>query len=115
MKTRILYFLFLCPLLSGCVANEQTGEMEPGWFFWVFLGIFMGLLFIGALVNMLRKKKPDGTLSKAEQEMEAYEETLNKKLEEEAEAEKSEEEKEESETKMSDEEKTDSKEEKKEE
>lgn len=83
MKSKLLYLLVLIPALQGCVANSQTGEMEPGWLFWVFLGLLLGGVFIGALFNFLRKKKQDNQLSKSEQEIEAYEETLNKKLEEE--------------------------------
>lgn len=94
MKQKILYLLIMIPFLQGCVANDQTGEMEPGWLFWVFLGLLLGGVFIGALVNFLRKNKSSDTPSKAEQEIEAYEETLNKKLSEESEKEKASEEKE---------------------
>lgn len=62
--------------------NDQSDQAGPGWLFWVFLGLLLGLTFIGALVNLLRKKKPDDAPTKAEKEIEAYEETLNKKLEE---------------------------------
>ena len=82
MKQKILYYFFLIPALQSCVANEQTGDMETGWLFWVFLGLLLGGLFLGALINLLRKKKPDDTPTKAEQEIEAYEETLKKKLDE---------------------------------
>lgn len=89
MKIKILYLLSVITFLhlQGCVANEETGQMEPGWLFWVFLGLLLGVLFIGALVNLIRKKKPTDIPSKAEQEMEAYEETLNKKLEKDSEKE----------------------------
>lgn len=83
MKKFIIIFLSLLPIFQSCVANAQTGEMEPGWLFWVFLGLLLGGVFIGFLVNALRKKKLDGTLSKSEEEIEAYEATLEKKLEEE--------------------------------
>lgn len=82
-KHNLLYALLLIPVLQGCEANQQTGQMEPGWLFWVFLGLLLGILFIGALANFLKKKRPEGTPTKAEQEMEAYEETLQHKLEKE--------------------------------
>lgn len=82
MKKKYLYLLFLIPALQGCVANSQSGQMEPGWLFWVFLGLLLGVLFIGALTNFLRKRKSDDAPSKAQQEIEAYEETLQHKLEE---------------------------------
>ena len=82
MKPKFLYLLILTPVFQGCVANQQTGQMETGWLFWVFLGLLLGGLFLGALINLLKKKKPDNALSKAEKEIEAYEETLNKKLNE---------------------------------
>lgn len=87
MKSKYYYLLFLVPVMQGCVANSQTGQMEPGWVFWVLLGLLLGGIFIGALVNLLRKKRPDGAPTKAEQEMEAYEETLEKKLKENSEEE----------------------------
>lgn len=80
MKHKFLYCFILIPVLQGCVANNQTGEMEPGWLFWVFLGLLLGGIFFGALVNILKKKKPDNTPTKTEQEIEAYEETLENKL-----------------------------------
>ena len=82
MKQKYLYLIFLIPVFQGCVANSQTGQMETGWLFWVFLGLLLGLLFLGALISLLRKKKAEGSPTKAEQEIEAYEETLNKKLNE---------------------------------
>ena len=82
MKQKYLYLCLLIPVLQGCVANQETGQMETGWLFWVFLGLLLGGLFIGALVNLLKKKKPDNTPTKAEQEIEAYEETLKNKLNE---------------------------------
>lgn len=85
MKTKFLYLLFLIPALQGCVANSQTGQMETGWLFWVFLGLLLGLTFLGALFSLLKKKKPDNTPTKAEQEIEAYEETLEKKLKDDSE------------------------------
>ena len=72
----------MIPVFQGCVANSQTGQMETGWLFWVFLGLLLGLLFLGALISLLRKKKAEDSPTKAEQEIEAYEETLNKKLNE---------------------------------
>ena len=80
MKNKYLYLLFLLPVFQGCVANSQTGQMETGWLFWVFLGLLLGILFIGAMTNFLRKRKPDDAPTKAEQEIEAYEETLQHKL-----------------------------------
>ena len=82
MKHKILYWLILLPVFQGCVANTQTGEMETGWLFWVFLGLLLGGVFIGALTNLLRKKKSDDAPTKAEQEIEAYEKTLENKLKE---------------------------------
>lgn len=84
MKLKYLFLLSLLPALQGCVANEQTGQMEPGWLFWVFLGLLLGLLFIGALVSFIKKKKPADTPTKAEEEIEAYEETLQNKLDKES-------------------------------
>lgn len=81
MKQKIYYLFFLLPVLQGCVANNQTGQMEPGWLFWVFLGILLGGVFLGALISFLRKRKPDDTPTKAEEEIEAYEKTLKNKLE----------------------------------
>ena len=80
MKNKILYILLSLPFLQGCVANEQTGEMEPGWVFWVLLGLLLGGLFIGAIVNYLKKRKSDDSPTKTQQEIEAYEETLKNKL-----------------------------------
>ena len=82
MKGKFLYFIFTIPLIQGCVANEQTGEMETSWLFWVFLGLLLGGVFLGALTNLLRKKKPDDTPSKSDKEIQAYEETLEHKLKE---------------------------------
>ena len=82
MKRKLIYFLILIPLFQGCVANDQTGQMETGWLFWVFLGLLLGGLFLGALTNLLKKKKPDDAPTKAEKEIEAYEETLKHKLNE---------------------------------
>ena len=82
MKRKFLYFSFLIPLLQGCVANDETGRMGPGWLFWVFLGLLLGGVFLGALTNLLRRKKPDDAPTKSEQEIEAYEETLERKLNE---------------------------------
>lgn len=87
MKNILFYSLFAITVLQSCVANSQTGEMEPGWFFWVFLGLLVGGLFIGAIVSLTRKKKADDSPTKAEQEIEAYEETLNKKVKENSEEE----------------------------
>ena len=72
----------MIPLFQGCVANDQTGQMETGWLFWVFLGLLLGGVFIGALTNLLKRKKPDYEPTKAEKEIEAYEETLQHKLKE---------------------------------
>lgn len=82
MKRKFLYFFILIPLLQGCVANDQTGQMETGWLFWVFLGLLLGGVFLGALTSLLKKKKPDNEPTKAEKEIEAYEETLQHKLDE---------------------------------
>lgn len=82
MKNLIPTFLLLISLAS-CVSNQETGQMETGWLFWVFLGLLLGGLFCGAIYNLLRKKKPDNAPTKAEEEIEAYEETLEKKLKEE--------------------------------
>ena len=81
MKQKLLYLLLIVPALQGCVVNDQTGQMQPGWLFWVFLGLLLGILFIGVLVNTLRKKRSDDAPTKTELEIEAYEEALNKKLE----------------------------------
>ncbi|MCH5227159.1 MAG: hypothetical protein J1F16_05000 [Muribaculaceae bacterium] len=80
MKQKLIYLLFIIPMLQGCVENEQTGEMTPGWLFWVFLGLLLGGLFFGAFFKFLRKNKPDDLPTKSEQEIEAYEETLRNKL-----------------------------------
>ncbi|MCH5241976.1 MAG: hypothetical protein J1F67_06085 [Muribaculaceae bacterium] len=72
----------MIPLFQGCVANDQTGQMETGWLFWVFLGLLLGGVFFGALTNLLKRKKPDEEPTKAEKEIEAYEETLQHKLKE---------------------------------
>lgn len=88
MKKIFISFLLLLPFLQSCVQNAQTGEMEPGWFFWVFLGLLVGILFLGALISFFRKKKSDDAPTKSEQEIQAYEETLEKKLEEEDKKEK---------------------------
>ena len=88
MKHKFYYLFILIPLLQGCVANDQTGQMEAGWFFWVLLGILLGGIFFGVIVNSIRKKKPDNTPTKSEQEIEAYEETLKNKLDKESKDEK---------------------------
>lgn len=88
MKKNLLYFLILIPAIQSCVANQQTGEMEPGWLFWLLLGLLLGGIFLGALTNLLRKKKADDAPTKAEQEIEAYEETLENKLKKESSEEK---------------------------
>lgn len=88
MKQKYLYLLILVPVVQGCVQNNETGQMEPGWLFWVFFGVLFGGIFILALVNLLKKKKADDTPTKAEQEIEAYEETLEKKLKDNSEEEK---------------------------
>lgn len=85
MKQKLLYLLLIVPVLQGCVVNDQTGQMQPGWLFWVFLGLLLGILFIGVLVNTLRKKRPDDAPTKTELEIEAYEEALNKKAQQESE------------------------------
>ena len=85
MKQKLLYLLLIVPALQGCVVNDQTGQMQPGWLFWVFLGLLLGILFIGVLVNTLRKKRPDDAPTKTEQEIEAYEEALNKNAQQESE------------------------------
>lgn len=82
MKKIILYSLFFVLVLQGCVANQQSGQMETGWLFWVFLGLLLGGVFIGALTNLLKKKKDEDAPTKAQQEIEAYEETLKNKLKE---------------------------------
>lgn len=80
MKHKFLYWCLLIPVLQGCVVNDETGRMEPGWLFWVFLGLLLGGVFLGALFSFLRKKKNDDAPTKTEQEIEAYEETLQHKL-----------------------------------
>ena len=80
MKPKIIYLFILITFLQGCVANNQTGQMEPGWLFWVFLGLLLGGVFFGVIINTIKKKKPDNTPTKTEQEIESYEEALNKKL-----------------------------------
>ena len=65
--------------MTSCVANEQTGEMEPGWLFWVFLGLIGFLLIFGVVYSTIRKKKQDDAPTRYEQEIEAYEETLERK------------------------------------
>lgn len=82
MKRKLIYIFLLFPLFQGCVANDQTGQMQTGWLFWVFLGLLLGGVFLGALTNLLRKKKPDDAPTKSEKEIEAYEETLKHKLDE---------------------------------
>ena len=82
MKGKFLYFIILIPLIQGCVANEQTGEMETSWLFWVFFGLLMGGLFLGAITSLLKKKKPEDAPTEYEKEIEAYEETLEHKLNE---------------------------------
>lgn len=82
MKRKLIYFFILVPLLQGCVANEETGQMETGWLFWVFLGLLLGGVFLGALTNLLKKKRPEDEPTKSEKEIEAYEETLKHKLDE---------------------------------
>ena len=51
--------------------------------FWVFLGLLLGGVFLGVVVNSFRKRRADNTPTKTEEEIEAYEETLKHKLEEE--------------------------------
>lgn len=82
MKQIFLYLLILIPVLQGCVVNNQTGEMEPGWLFWVFLGILLGGIILAFFINSMRKRKPDDTPTKTEEEIKAYEDALNKKLNE---------------------------------
>ncbi|MCH5229360.1 MAG: hypothetical protein J1F12_05120 [Muribaculaceae bacterium] len=80
MKKTLGSSFILLLALQSCVANSETGEMGPGWLFWVFLGLLLGGVFIGAITSFLRKNKDDNTPSKSEEEIEAYEETLEKKL-----------------------------------
>lgn len=82
MKGKILYFIFMLPLIQGCVSNDQNGLMETSWLFWLFLGLLLGGLFVGALTNLLKKKKPEDAPTKSEKEIEAYKETLERKLNE---------------------------------
>ena len=71
-------------LATSCVQNEATGEMEPKWVFWVFLGLILFGLIFGAIVTSMRRNKNNGTQSqdKTSREIENYEETLRKKEEE---------------------------------
>ena len=86
MKKIIASFITLSLLFVSCKQNESTGEMEPSWVFWVLLGLIaLGLIF-GVISNSIRRKgngddKPDKTA----EEIQKYEETLNKKEKEEEE------------------------------
>ena len=82
MKNLYLPLISLTMALSSCVENTETGEMEPGWLFWVFLGLIGLGLICGVIISTVRKKKPDDAPTKYEEEIEAYEETLEKKIEE---------------------------------
>ena len=84
MKTSYLNIILLSAFMSSCKQNADTGELEPSWVFWVFLGlILLGLLF-GVISNSVRSKNktPDGQPGKTEREIEEYRETLEKKEEE---------------------------------
>ena len=85
MKQKFFYWLVLIPVMQGCVVNDQTGQMEPGWLFWVFLGLLLGGIFLGVLINSIKKKKPDNAPTKVEKEIEDYEEALKNKLNEKSE------------------------------
>ena len=80
MKNSILYFSSLLFLATSCVQNETTGEMEPGWLFWVFLGFIIFLLIFGVMSASIRsrKKRSQGD-SKTEKEIRNYEKTLHRK------------------------------------
>ena len=80
MKKCYLLLPALLPFLQSCVADPASGEMKPGWLFWVFLGLLLGGLFFGVIVKTFRRQKPNDAPTLTEKEIEAYEETLDKKL-----------------------------------
>ena len=83
MKNTILYLSPIAFIATSCVQDEATGEMEPTWLFWVFLGILVFCLLFGVLYNAMKSKKNDSdSKTRYEKEIEGYEEALKKKEEE---------------------------------
>ena len=76
---KYLYLCCLAILAVSCVANEETGEMEAGWLFWVMLGIIVFCLVAGVMVSTLRKNKNDDSPSRSESQIEGYEKALEEK------------------------------------
>ena len=89
MKKSILGLSGIVFILTSCVENSETGEMEPGWLFWVFLGLIVAGLIFGVIYKSM-KKKPDDAPTRYEEEIEAFEQTLEKKEQEQEESEKKE-------------------------
>lgn len=83
MKNIYLPLISFILTMTSCVENTETGEMEPGWLFWVFLGLIGAGLICGVIYKSVKKPKPEDTPTKSEQQIEAYEKTLEKKEEEE--------------------------------
>lgn len=78
------YFLSVL-VLSSCQYNEQTGESEPKWVFWVFLGLIaFGLLF-GAFAGFKKKKnnssEEDYIPPQVEKEIEEMQHRIDKETE----------------------------------
>ena len=54
MKRFLIYAFPLSVILSSCAYNENTGESEPTWLFWVFLGLIAFGLILGVVVKSRR-------------------------------------------------------------
>ena len=93
MKKIYILLLSLPFLFSGCVENQNTGEMEPTWLFWVFLGLIVAGLIFGVIISSIRGRIKGTDVNDSEditqQQIEEYEKTLERK---EAETEKEKEE-----------------------
>ena len=83
MKKIAIFVMPLALFATSCVQNETTGEMEAGWLFWVFLGLIAFLLIFGAFVGVRRKNKNNDGKDSLTRQIDAYEETLEKKEKEE--------------------------------
>lgn len=85
MKKSLLYILPLALLTTSCVQNETTGQYEPTWLFWVFLGVIVLGMVAGVIGSSIRSKRSSDEFPKpnhTEEQIEKYEETLEKKEEE---------------------------------
>lgn len=87
MKNLSLYLLPALLFLAACKENKATGEMEPSWLFWVFLGLIAFGLIAGVFTARRKTSEKDSVeLDKTEQQIQKFEDTLERKAEKENEA-----------------------------